>query len=226
MENNIENTISSYISNHWSGFSSPCRVWQEEQRCSLSYVIGFIPKKTWKDVSGGATPGWKTQTQTEIALPNFFIYGFWSEAQDQFKSFQIPAMWFHPVSPLIFSLTHTHKAPYDGLLEIDARTGFQKVHTSGPLWEGDLRTVPGAGFGNTVTYRLSLLGSSMATITIGMCIYIMRSDRSWLADSVVLYFICNSIPQEQWGPPQVALPESRIRMPFFRQISAIRNIFL
>lgn len=129
-------------------------------------------------------------------------------------------MWFHPVC-LIFSLTHTQKGTIRGVIgercKNTNQTGFQKVRTSGPLWDEDLGTVPGTGFGNTVTYRLSLQGSSMAAITIGMCIYIMRSDRSWLADSVVFYFVCNSIPQELWEPSQVVLLESRIRMHFFQK---------
>lgn len=63
---------------------------------------------------------------------------------------------------------------------IDAitQTGFQKVYTSGPLQDEDLRTIHGTGFGNIVTYWLSPLGSSTATITIGICVYFMRSDSS------------------------------------------------
>lgn len=179
----------------------------------------------WRAHTGPKNPNSKPKLHFQI----FYLRLFKHRINLGLSKFQ-PGDSTRCVSFNILSLTHTHKGTIHGVIgdrcKNTNQTGFQKVRTSGPLWDEDLRTVPETGFGNTVTYRRSLPGSSMAAITIGVRIYIMRSDRSWLADSVVFYFVCNSIPQERWEPSQVVLPESRVRMHFFRHISAIRNIFL
>lgn len=108
-----------------------------------------------------AHTGPKKPNSNRNCAVKYFIYGF-----DPKHRINLSLSKFQPcdstpcVSFNILSHTHTHKGTIRGVIgdrcKNTNQTGFQKVRTSGPLSDEDLGTVPGTGFGNTVTYRLSL----------------------------------------------------------------------
>lgn len=175
-----------------------------------------------------AHTGPKNPNSNRNCAVKYFIYGFWSKAQDQFKSFQIPTMWFNRfVSFNILSHTHSqrhHTWSYWRSMQVHKSNRFSKcTHEWTSLrrrsWYRSWDWIWQHG-------DISAFFLQWPQLLLG-CVFTSwgLTDPDWL---ILLCFISSVIPSHRNGGSlrRLCCLNRASGCIFFRHISAIRNIFL